>query len=537
MSKQGLEDTRAYLYVFGCILQQASLIDSLDYPLSRTDFNTDEFHECLFVAMYNLYVGGAEVITEFDVDTAFASHPKQYQIFLDNRGLEYLVSAKEMANLDNYEYYYHTVKKYSLLRYYEDKGLDTSFIYNPNITDIKLKEKEQQKFEELTESSIIAQIEEAFVLTPKSAYTTNTFTDECQAGSGLTELIQKYLDKPKYGYPFCSIAFTTLVRGAREGTLYLRSALTGTGKTRQALMDACYMAVPYMYDFDKKRFIHTGNNVPTLFVGVEGSCGEFAEIVLSAVSGVPTDHIQDGKYEPGEYDRVIKADKYIKEAPLYLVYCDDYSITDIENIVKKYVITKHIEICFFDYLQSSLRLMEEIRKKGASGMQEYQILRVFATRLKALAEREQICIISATQLNDTVNDKKYKDQSVLEGSKSIANKIDAGIVWTIPNTAERAKLDKITHNQIGSSKINLLQWAYKVRNGKYSRIIICSHLDLGHMRIKDCFITDYDFNLIDMPLDKVEIVDEEVIETIVSENSVDMNEAEIEPIESRKFDW
>ena len=181
--------------------------------------------------------------------------------------------------------------------------------------------------------------------------------------------------------------------------------------------------------------------------------------------------------------------------------------------------------------------MEEIRKKGASGMQEYQILRVFATRLKALAEREQICIISATQLNDTVNDKKYKDHSVLEGRKSIANKIDAGIVWTIPNTAERAKLDKITHNQIGSSKINLLQWAYKVRNGKYSRIIICSHLDLGHMRIKDCFITDYDFNLIDMPLDKVEIVDEEVIETIVSENSVDMNEAEIEPIESRKFDW
>lgn len=541
MSKQGLVDYRAYLQVFGCLLKQSSLIDSQDFPLERIDFNTDKFHECLFVALHNLYVNGAESITEFDVDSVLAPLPEQYKIFQENDGLKYLVDAKDMAQLENYEYYYHTVKKFSLLRYYESKGLDISPIYDMSITDPKLEEEERKKFDELTEVDIVNRVEEVFVLNPKNKFVANILTDEQNAGHNLNELVDRYLTRPDYGYPLASIALTTLLRGARPGTLYLRSMITGGGKTRQALMDACNFAVPYVYDTKKKRFVHTGHRIPTLFIGVEGDIPSFQKIVLATVSKVSTDHIQKGKYEPGELERVRKATQYISDAPLYLVYCDDYSISDIENLVKKYVITKGIEICIFDYLQSSLRLMAEIRSKGASGMQEYQMLRIFATRLKALAERTKICIISATQLNDTVNDKKYKDQSVLEGSKSIANKIDGGIVCTRPTPSEKAKLEKIIHNQIGCPEINLLQWCYKMRDGEYSRIIICSHIDLGCMNIKDCFITDYDFNLIDVELDEVQIIDEDVIETIVDEHSIAIDEApEVEQEEEeqhRKFDW
>lgn len=541
MSKQGLVDIRAYLQVFGCLLKQPSLIDSQDFPLDRIDFNTDKFHEYLFVALHNLYVNGAENITEFDVDSAFAPYPEQYKVFQDNDGLKYLVDAREMAQLENYEYYYHIVKKFSLLRYYEDKGLDISPIYDKDVSDPKLEEQERQKFEDLTEADIVNKVEDIFVLTPKNQFVANILTDEQEAGHNLNELVDRYLTRPDYGYPLASIALTTLLRGARPGTLYLRSMITGGGKTRQAIMDACNFAVPYVYDLKKKKFVHTGHQVPTLFIGVEGNIQDFQKIVLATVSKVSTDHIQKGKYEPGELERVRKATKYIQDAPLYLVYCDDYSISDIENLVKKYVITKGIEICLFDYLQSSLRLMSEIRNKGAAGMQEYQMLRVFATRLKALAERTKICIISATQLNDTVNDKKYKDQSVLEGSKSIANKIDGGVVCTRPTPSEKAKLEKIIHNQIGCPEINLLQWCYKMRDGEYSRIIICSHIDLGCMTIKDCFITDYDFNLIDIELDEVQIIDEDVIETIVDEHSIAIDEApEIEQQEEeqhRKFDW
>lgn len=541
MSKQGLVDHRAYLQVFGCLLKQPSLIDSQDFPLDRIDFNTDKFYEFLFVALHNLYVNGAESISEFDVDSVFSPLPEQYKIFQENDGLKYLVDAREMAQLENYEYYYHRVKKFSLLRYYVDKGLDIAPLYDVSVTDPKLEEIERQKFDELTEADIVGRVEDAFVLTPKNQFVANILTEEVEAGHNLVELVDRYLKRPDYGYPLASIALTTLLRGARPGTLYLRSMITGGGKTRQAIMDACNFAVPYVYDLKKKKFVYTGHCVPTLFIGVEGSNIDFQKIVLATVSKVSTDHIQKGKYEEGELERVRKATKYIQDSPLYLAYCDDYSISDIENLVKKYVITKNIEVCMFDYLQSSLRLMAEIRSKGAAGMQEYQMLRVFATRLKALAERLKICIISATQLNDTVNDKKYKDQSVLEGSKSIANKIDGGIVCTRPTQKEKALLDKIVRNQVGCPEINLLQWCYKMRDGEYSRIIICSHIDLGVMTIKDCFITDYDFNLIDIELDEVQVIDEDLIENIVDEHSIAIDQAlEIEEEEEqpqRKFDW
>ena len=166
MSKQGLVDHRAYLQVFGCLLKQPSLIDSQDFPLDRIDFNTDKFYEFLFVALHNLYVNGAESISEFDVDSVFSPLPEQYKIFQENDGLKYLVDAREMAQLENYEYYYHRLKKFSLLRYYVDKGLDIAPLYDVSVTDPKLEEIERQKFDELTEADIVGRVEDAFVLTP-----------------------------------------------------------------------------------------------------------------------------------------------------------------------------------------------------------------------------------------------------------------------------------------------------------------------------------------------------------------------------------
>ena len=51
-----------------------------------------------------------------------------------------------MCNIQNYDYYYHRLRKFSLLRYYENQGYDTRKIYDSTITDSKLIEKEQLKF-------------------------------------------------------------------------------------------------------------------------------------------------------------------------------------------------------------------------------------------------------------------------------------------------------------------------------------------------------------------------------------------------------
>lgn len=530
--RQDLSDVQDYGYVLGALMQRPTLLENADYPLDREDF-TDRFHRILYVAIHNLYVTGhVGVYNGALIDAYLSTKDAEYNIFLSNDGINYIDGLLSITEDYNFEYHYHRIKKFSLLKHYEDLGYDTLRIYNPQNRKDGIYSESTDDFDSLSEASIVDFIEEKFVIDAKIKYCCESLKDEHQAGDGLQALVDSYIEEPDYGYPLTSIALTTLSRGARKGTFLLRSALTGTGKTRQSIMDACNFAVPYVYDLEKKKFVYTGHCVPTLYIGVENSVKDSQIIALSAVSKVSTDHIKYGRYEPGEKARIDKAIKYIEESPLYLTYCDDYNITDIENIIKSHYKTNGVEICLFDYLQTSLRLLNEIRSQGMSGMQEYQVLRVFATRLKALAERLNICIISATQVNDNINERKYKDQSCIEGSKSIANKVDLGLICTKPTPAERAKLEKITHNQFNCPEINLLQWVYKVRDGRYSRIIICSHLDLGTMQIKDCFITDYDFQLIDVELDDVQVVKD-----VIDEHSVfipDIDDVDLEPEEDEK---
>ena len=517
---EGLVDKRAYLNVIGCLMRDSSLIDDMDHPLSRSDFKTEDFYELLFVAIYNLYIQGCSTIDEFAIDSYLSAYKKQYQIFQDNHGLDYLVNAREMSSLDNYDYFYHRMRKFSLLRYYENKGVDTKkLICDWSITEEKQAEIEKRKFEEYTELDIVSIIENELVITPKMDYCSDLLSESIQAGDGMQALIDEFLETPDFGYNFTSPMFNALCRGARRGKFYLRSASTGTGKSRNFLMDACNFAVPYKWDHKKKEFVFSGSNTPTLYIGTEGSLREFQTIVLSAVSGVNETHILEGEYDKGELERVKQAAQYISESPLYLVYCDDFSITDIENIAKRYVLTYQVDIFIFDYLQNSLRLSNEINSKSSMRMQEWQILLIFSARMKALAERLNIAIISGTQLSAEVVEARYKDHTLLQGSKAVANKIDVGLILTRPNKAEHKKIEQLTKTIIGCPEINLLQWCYKIRQGKLSRIIILSNIDLGTMQIRDVLVTDFDFSQ-SIPID---VTRSETVEAAVKANSIGIN--------------
>lgn len=520
MSYEGLVDKRAYLNVIGCLMQDSSLIDDMDRPLSRSDFKTEDFYELLFVAIYNLYIQGCVTIDEFAIDSYLSNYKKQYKIFQDNHGLDYLVNAREIASLENYDYFYHRMRKFSLLRYYESKGVDTKkLIYDWSITDERQADIEKQKFEDYSESDIVGIIENELVITPKMDYCSDILSENIQAGDGMAELVEELLETPDFGYNFTSPFFNALCRGARRGKFYLRSASSGVGKTRNFLMDACNFAIPYTWDKKENKFVYTGHNAPTLYIGTEGSLREFQTMVLAIVSGVNETHIVEGDYDDGELDRVKEAVQYISESPLYLVYCDDFSITDIENIAKRYVLTYQIDIFIFDYIQNTMRLSNEVNSKSSMRMQEWQILLIFSTRMKALAERLDIAIISGTQLSTEAKDARYKDHTLLQGSKAIANKIDIGLILSIPNNAEKKKIEALTRNIIGCPEINLLQWCYKVRSGKISRIIILSHIDLGTMRIRDCLATDFDF----MEVIPIDITRVETVEAAVKANSVGIN--------------
>lgn len=539
MAHEGLVDKRAYLNTIGCLLQDSSLIDDIDRPLDRTDFNTENFYELLFVAIYNLHMQGCTTIDEFSIDSYLSNYKEQYSIFQENQGIEYLSNAREMATLENYDYYYHRLRKYSLLRYYEKQGLDTRFIYDSTIADTSKMESEQIKFDNYTEQDIIEMVEATFVINPNMKYCTNTLSTDVQAGDGMTDLVNELMEVPDVGLALNNEGLNTVSRGARLGCLFMRSCPQGGGKTRMATGDACKIAVPYFYDVNTNQYVYTGNCEPTTIFSTEMPVDEIQTLLIAAVSKVNEEHILYGTYEKGELERVKQAISYIESSPLYIVHIPDFSIEDIKNQIKKYNREFSVRYFFFDYIHTSLRLMAEVNSKSGMGLKEHQLLLVFATELKTIAQQLDVFIYTASQLNGEAQNALYKDQNLLAGSKALANKLDMGVISMSPTKAERKKIEAVLHRMVNMPVPNMCHWVYKVRRGRLTRIIIWTKIDLGTMTEQCLFVTNYDFELIDMDFTKIEQVEEKIKEHSVLLSQVPdspmSEEAEEEPTDKKSW--
>lgn len=539
MAHEGLVDKRAYLNTIGCLLQDSSLIDDIDRPLDRTDFNTENFYELLFVAIYNLHMQGCTTIDEFSIDSYLSNYKEQYSIFQENQGIEYLSNAREMATLENYDYYYHRLRKYSLLRYYEKQGLDTRFIYDSTIADTSKMESEQIKFDNYTEQDIIEMVEATFVINPNMKYCTNTLSTDVQAGDGMTDLVNELMEVPDVGLALNNEGLNTVSRGARLGCLFMRSCPQGGGKTRMAAGDACKIAVPYFYDVNTNQYVYTGNCEPTTIFSTEMPVDEIQTLLIAAVSKVNEEHILYGTYEKGELERVKQAISYIESSPLYIVHIPDFSIEDIKNQIKKYNREFSVRYFFFDYIHTSLRLMAEVNSKSGMGLKEHQLLLVFATELKTMAQQLDVFIYTASQLNGEAQNALYKDQNLLAGSKALANKLDMGVISMSPTKAERKKIEAVLHRMVNMPVPNMCHWVYKVRRGRLTRIIIWTKIDLGTMTEQCLFVTNYDFELIDMDFTKIEQVEEKIKEHSVLLSQVPdspmSEEAEEEPTDKKSW--
>lgn len=168
------------------------------------------------------------------------------------------------------------------------------------------------------------------------------------AGKGMKELKERLKEEPEFGIPLQSPMMTTIARGARLKKVYLRSADSGGGKTRTALADICNISIPYFYDTDKKEWIYTGCEEPSLFISTELEEDEVQTIIMAYVSGVPENKILDGDYEGDEEERVDKAIEYIATYPLYIEIINDFGIEDISNIIKTYKREKGCHYFVFD---------------------------------------------------------------------------------------------------------------------------------------------------------------------------------------------
>ena len=133
-------DITAIIQVIGSIYQNPSLLDNENYFFNEEDF-TEEFHKILFGSMYNLHALGAKEISVNTIEDYLQQRPKSLATYKANKGAEYLQAIANKTQLSTFDYYYQRMKKMTLLRMYQNAGMDLSWLYDlNNILDMKKKQ-------------------------------------------------------------------------------------------------------------------------------------------------------------------------------------------------------------------------------------------------------------------------------------------------------------------------------------------------------------------------------------------------------------
>ena len=495
-------DKRAIFLLLGCYCSLPRVMLS-KYKTNIEDY-PEEFHQTVFGAMFNIASKqNVQKITSLDIENEVSQFDGALEIWNTNNGWDYINKAIEMSKdkLDNIGRYYDDVRKYSIIRNATDNlKIDVSFIYDEDDTDI------MNNFSTLSSTELLGKINSKF-LDFKSQY--NNSNEEAysfKVGDSIRERYTQYKEQMDvWGYPYQSKYLTALTRGMRHSKYVLQSSISGGCKSRQAMTNACNIGCDKIYDWHNHKWLFTGEKQPVLFISTELTQAAIEDCILAHISGIEENRIVKWQNITKEEEKILQQSVAIMEdCQVYGEYLPDFDDDLIEETISRYILKYNISFCFFDYINDSPSLWTYTSNKmKSSRLQTHQILYNFSQTLKLLANKYDIFIGSSTQLNDNYKDSNNKDSSALKGSKAICEKADICMLALPVTHSDLDKLKGIVREDgtFGNQIPNMSYYIFKNRDGDRTRIIVWTYLNLGTMREVDCFVTNYNYELItDIPL-------------------------------------
>lgn len=477
----------AIINVLAALIKNPLLFADNNYHFNIEDF-PEQFHRIVYGAVDHLAHQGMQKIDYIDINEFLKQYPAQYAIFSQNNGVAYIQNCLAAFDERKFDYYYKTLKKYSLLRMFQSQGFDVSEILDLEEIDPKKIAEQQESFDQMTANDIILHFETK-IIQAKESFGNSDDLVQNHMGDGIMELIDELKRTPEMGMALLSAKLTTIYRGARRGCVYMESGASGSGKTRRGIGEACNVAIPERYDVQKKKWVKTGYRENALLIETELELGEIQTMVLAFVSGVPEPHILDGKYEEGEEERVRKAGQLIVESHLWMVAITNYDMDDIINVIKKYNQIYGCNYVYYDYLSETLKIMAEGSRKTKMSLRTDQVLLSMITQLKDCAKQLNIFIWTATQLSGDYKNAKELDAGFLRSAKSLSDKVDVGAIIVPVRELDQPVID--TYCAKGFETVpNFVIHVYKIRRGSYQNIKVFIYFDRSTCRVSDCFVTD-----------------------------------------------
>ena len=482
------------LNILGHLCNNLSLIRDKRYNLNLNDFD-DPNHRVIFGVLNALSLeNDISVADGFVVDTYLKKFPVQHETFIKYKGIELVNNIKIKCSNTSFVYSYKTLKKFSLLRKYKLVGMDIKEIFDENSIDAKKIQEQQLKLDKMSIEEIklhfknkLIEVDKEFQ-TKKDAYTVDIT-------NGLENLLSRCKEGFQWGKTFQSKLFNSVLRGMRGSRLMIRSGNSGTGKSRQSIGDMCNIACSERYIPSEEKWVKNSKVEDVTFISTELIEEELQFAMLSTVAGVPEEIVKNGQYSDVVQARLNKAIEIIKNSKIHVEYNSNFNITEIENLIETNIVKYECKYIFFDYIQITSALAQELIELFGYTLREDQMLNQLSSALKNLANQYDVFILTSTQLNRNHKTDSYVDATHLRGSQGVADKADYVVITLRASKSDLEKLSPITENGFKVQPTHA-QHICKNRDGKWTGIVLWVNLDLDTINVQDCFCTTQDFELI-----------------------------------------
>ena len=479
-------DKRDTQQILGCLMKKPQLLSEIDkYSFILTDFPS-RFERSIFMAINGLYRNGATKIQPIDIENFIEPDQVSAKLFKDKNGIEYLQDIIELSEVENFDFYYNRFKMFNLLKDLKKQGFDTSEFYCEDLTNPKAEEI-NQGFNMLSPKMITDAVRKK-LLGVEAKYETTDEIEVESAAQGMNTLVDELGAAYEIGMPIQGEIFNQVIDGAKKGTLTIRSAASGVGKTRNAVADACYLAYPIRYNSTTCEWEQVGNCERVLFIVTEQRFKEVRTMILAYLTDINATRFKYADFSDRERGVITQAIALMEKYDnLILVKMPNPTIESVKTIVRENCIIYDIGYVFYDYIFIGPSLLNEF--KGFA-LRNDEVLLMFATALKDLAVELDVAMFTSTQLNAKGDDNKdIRNEGALAGGRSTINKADNGAIMARPTKEELEILAPLYENN-PENKPNLVTDIFKVRSGEWTQVRIWSDMNLGTLKKRDLFITD-----------------------------------------------
>ena len=284
--------------ILGSLMKHPQFLSEIDkYSLSISDFST-KFEKYVFNAINGLWHSGAQKITALDIESYLEANDAAKKMFEQQNGLEYLQDIEEFSNIENFPYYYTKLKKLNLLRDLKKQNFPVSEFYQEDLTAANAMEI-NQRFEELTVSDIITAVKKR-LLVLESNYAGTEEVQEWNIGDDIDDIVEAFGAEGSVGLPIQGSIFNKIIDGAQRSCLTIRSGASGTGKTRNAVADACLLAFPIRFNSATASWEQKGSNQKVLFIITEQTDIQIKKMILAYLTDINESKFKYGRFTEEE---------------------------------------------------------------------------------------------------------------------------------------------------------------------------------------------------------------------------------------------